>query len=242
MKSIVIVLALIVAVSCDVSEIVGQGWSKDASGYKYPQPPAVKFDEAVAADVPAVDYPQEALPEEPVIPEIQYVEAGCVNGGSGPYCCINGADNEGCLLAEEVSYDIPAEVAYDAPVEAPVEVAAEEPVYDFVGEVDARVEEPSNDYLPPVNNEYLPPALRKRAIQNGQVKRQAAPARRVQVQAKRQVQARRPVVQAKRQVPAQARRPVVQVKRQAPAQARRPVVQVKRQTQVKRQVPVRRTL
>jgi hypothetical protein len=53
------VFALIVAVTCDVSTIVGAGWSKDESGYKYPQAKTT------------FDVIEEAVPEVEVIPEVQ---------------------------------------------------------------------------------------------------------------------------------------------------------------------------
>lgn len=66
---------LIAAVACDVSEIVGDGWSKDASGYKYPEP-AAKFDEAIPEVVPEVieEVIVEDIPEPEPIEEV-YVEA-----------------------------------------------------------------------------------------------------------------------------------------------------------------------
>ncbi|KAG5678384.1 hypothetical protein PVAND_008064 [Polypedilum vanderplanki] len=191
MKSIIFGLALIAAVACDVSHLQGQGWSKDETGYKYPQPPSVKFDE------PA---PEEPLPEEPVIEELQVVDEqpqGCENGGSGPFCCINGADNKDCFIPSDEPQEVVEEVVVEEPEPAPL---ADVPVEDA----------PSKDYLPPLNNEYLPPALRKRSAQ---IKRQV-PVRRV-VQVKRQVPVRR--VQVKRQS---------QVKRQVPV---RRVVQVRPQ-------------
>jgi hypothetical protein len=68
-KSIIFGLALIVAVSCDVSHLQGQGWSKDENGYNYPKPPSVSFDEPAP-------YVEEVLPEEPELQILDDVSVG----------------------------------------------------------------------------------------------------------------------------------------------------------------------
>jgi len=63
-KSIIIVFALIAAISCDVSHVVqGDGWFKDESGYHYNEP-AVKFD----APVPEEPFVVIEEPVEPITP------------------------------------------------------------------------------------------------------------------------------------------------------------------------------
>jgi hypothetical protein len=55
-KSIIFGLALIVAVSCDVSHLQGQGWSKDENGYNYPKP--------AGSASPSFDEPAQYVEEE----------------------------------------------------------------------------------------------------------------------------------------------------------------------------------
>ncbi|KAG5678383.1 hypothetical protein PVAND_008063 [Polypedilum vanderplanki] len=164
MKSIIFGLVLIAVVACDVSHLQGQGWSKDETGYKYPTP-SIKFD--AAPEVVEEEVVEEAEPE--VVEE----QAGCANGGSGPFCCINGADNEDCVLpAEPVVADEvkPVDLDYLPPVE-PANIAKDTVTL---------------DYLPPVaplNTEYLPAAealkLRKRQAQAKGIRHIPPQARRV---------------------------------------------------------------
>lgn len=75
-RNIIIAFTLIVAVACDVSEIVqGDGWSKDASGYHY-DVPAEKFFEDAPAEQEVI---QEFVPEQAapgvclaILPNIQH--------------------------------------------------------------------------------------------------------------------------------------------------------------------------
>lgn len=126
----------------DISEYVAAGWSKGIDGYTY-DIPQTNLDTAVNTyyDAP--------------------VSSGCVNGGSGTYCCINGAENPDCILP---SQEVTASV-YNAPANVPI---YSEPTYTAGGdyEVTSDYFAPiDQDYLPPSEDslrEYLPPALRRR--------------------------------------------------------------------------------
>lgn len=122
----------------DISEYVAAGWSKGADGYSY--------------DVPQtnLDTFVETYYEEP--------SSGCANGGSGTYCCINGAENPDCIIPSQ-------EPVYTAPAVSPIYT---EPTYTAGGDYEVTNEyfaPIDQDYLPPSEDslrEYLPPALRHR--------------------------------------------------------------------------------
>ncbi|CRL04078.1 CLUMA_CG017191, isoform A, partial [Clunio marinus] len=73
MKNLLIGVALIVGASCQIYTQIGP------DGYKYPKPEA-RFN----------------LPDPVEQNEVVDEPQGCSNGGSGQYCCLNGADNPDC--------------------------------------------------------------------------------------------------------------------------------------------------
>ncbi|CAG9801325.1 unnamed protein product [Chironomus riparius] len=129
MKIIIVAFALIVAVSCDVSHVVqGDGWFKDETGYHYTVP-ETRFTEEVAdepAPIVAEYVPEPAVYDDAPVYTPEATAPGCPNGGSGPYCCINGAETEDCGYSDQ------------------------EQVYEIIEYIDVPIDiEHLRDYLPP---------------------------------------------------------------------------------------------
>lgn len=122
----------------DISEYQGAGWSKGADGYSY-------------------DIPKTNLDSV----ESYYEDAGCINGGFGEFCCINGAGNPNCEIASQEPIATPYKTQEIVPLYTePTYTAGGD--YEVTNEFFAPIEE---DYLPPSEDffrEYLPPILRRR--------------------------------------------------------------------------------
>lgn len=140
-KFLAISFALIVGASCQIYTQIGP------DGYKY-RPPQQRLN----------------LPEVEIVEAIQEVKLDCPDGGSGPFCCTNGADNADCLIPTPPPLPSFLPTPPALPKIIPVQPLAQRGFFadeaiaakPAIPKINVEVTTSLNEYLPP--NDYLPPS------------------------------------------------------------------------------------